>query len=97
MKVVRTLFQFIYEFFYELILGCSHHRLTRPFTLEKETYMVCLDCGKQLYYSPTLMRPLTPHELRRLRAVQASEVRMIPSGEETGTLIRRRTRKSNAA
>lgn len=69
----------VFHFFYEIAFGCSHDRLTRPFTLQRETYKVCLDCGKQIFYSPEDMRPLTGRELRRLRATQASEVKVLVS------------------
>jgi hypothetical protein len=52
----------------DLCLGCRHDRLTRPFTIEDESYMVCLDCGKQLFYSVQAMRRLNGRELRSLRA-----------------------------
>jgi len=35
----------------ELILGCWHQKISRPFTIAKQTYEVCLDCGKQFSYS----------------------------------------------
>src|SRR5215831_9506631 len=45
------------------LFGCSHRRLTRPITpLAKpgepssETYVVCLDCGKQFLYDWDHMR-----------------------------------------
>jgi hypothetical protein len=40
-----------------LVFRCSHRKLTRPITLRGEpgalctdTYVVCLDCGKQFAY-----------------------------------------------
>jgi hypothetical protein len=87
----------IFNFLYEIVLGCSHQHLTRPFTLQQETYKVCLDCGKQIYYSPVTMRQLTAREVRRMQAAQAGEVRVMPSGVGTPTLIPARARKSNAA
>jgi DNA-directed RNA polymerase subunit RPC12/RpoP len=46
-----------------LMFRCSHRRLTRPVTpVSKagvphgETYVVCLDCGKQFAYDLNLMR-----------------------------------------
>jgi hypothetical protein len=53
--------------FFDLFFGCHHDRLTRPFTIEDETYKVCLECGKHVFYSPITMRPLSHRELRRLR------------------------------
>jgi hypothetical protein len=34
----------------ELLFGCWHHNLSRPFTLSGWTYEVCLNCGKKLAY-----------------------------------------------
>ena len=46
-----------------LLSRCSHRRLTRPVTPvsrtgipQGETYIVCLDCGKQFSYDTTAMR-----------------------------------------
>jgi hypothetical protein len=35
----------------ELLLGCWHRNLSRPFTLSGWTYEVCLNCGKKLAYN----------------------------------------------
>ena len=94
MKILQAVFNFLYE----IILGCSHQHLTRPFTLQKETYKVCLDCGKQIYYSPVTMRPLTVREVHRLNASRAGEVRVMPTpGTAAPTLVPARARKTNAA
>lgn len=90
MKILRAIFNFLYETF----LGCSHQHLTRPFTLEQETYKVCLDCGKRVYYSATNMRPLTVLEVRRM---SAGEVRVMPIKNGGPRLVPVRARKSNAA
>lgn len=92
MKILRAIFNFLYE----TILGCSHQHLTRPFTLEHETYKVCLDCGKRLYYSAVDMRPLTVLEARRINAVSA-EVRVMPVKPAGPRLVPVRARKTNAA
>jgi len=34
----------------EIIFGCWHHDISRPFTLSGRTYEVCLVCGKQFAY-----------------------------------------------
>ena len=34
----------------ELLFGCWHRNLSRPFTLSGWTYEVCLNCGKKLAY-----------------------------------------------
>lgn len=93
MNILRAVFNFLYE----IVLGCSHQHLTRPFTLEKETYKVCLDCGKRIYYSAATMRPLNVRELRRLHTAHAGEVRVMPAVSGAPTLVPARARKSNAA
>lgn len=93
MNVLRAIFNFLYE----TILGCSHQHLTRPFTLEHETYKVCLDCGKRVYYSAATMRPLTVLEVRRMHAAAAGEVRVMPATADRPQLVPARARKSNAA
>ena len=35
---------------FELLFGCRHRNLSRPFTLSGWTYEVCLNCGKKLAY-----------------------------------------------
>ncbi len=76
MTWLRNFFAYIYD----ILLGCRHASLTRPFTIEEETYEVCLDCGKQLYYSLDMMRTLSAREVRHLRAARSNaEVTMIPA------------------
>lgn len=41
---------------YDLLLGCPHRHMTRPFTIDKRTYCVCCDCGKEFTYSLQTMR-----------------------------------------
>lgn len=48
--------------FLEFLFGCVHHSQTRPFTLNKTCYTVCLDCGRELPYSWAEMRTLKPAE-----------------------------------
>ena len=35
---------------FELLFGCWHRNLSRPFTLSGWTYEVCLNCGKKFAY-----------------------------------------------
>lgn len=91
-----NIFSAIFNFLYETVIGCRHQHLTRPFTLKQETYMVCLDCGKQIYYSPVSMRPLTGREVRRMHAAHTGELRVMPSVSGS-QLVPARARKSNAA
>ena len=66
------------EFLYDALFGCRHERLTRPFTLEQQTYKVCLDCGGHVFYSAERMEPLTAREIRRMKKIHAGEVRIFP-------------------
>lgn len=75
MSILRAIFSFLCE----ILLGCRHDRLTRPFTIEQQTYKVCLSCGKHIYYSADAMRPLSARELRRMQAVQSGELRVVPA------------------
>jgi len=47
-------------YIYDAIFGCRHSNVTRPFTMGKdsgkETYKVCLDCGRELAYSVNTMK-----------------------------------------
>jgi hypothetical protein len=36
---------------YDVIFGCRHAKLSRVFTIEGETYRVCLQCGTKLPFS----------------------------------------------
>jgi hypothetical protein len=38
---------------FELMFGCWHRNLSRPFTLSGWTYEVCLNCGKKFAYTRT--------------------------------------------
>ena len=82
MSILRAIFNFLYE----ILLGCRHDRLTRPFTIQQQTYKVCLDCGKHLFYSADTMRPLRGRELRRIHAVQSGELKVVPVSATTNTL-----------
>jgi hypothetical protein len=56
MSFIASFFGYIYD----AIFGCRHGNVTRPFTMRKddskETYKVCLDCGRELAYSATTMK-----------------------------------------
>ena len=89
--------QSLLGFFYDILFGCRHWSQTRPFTLEQQTYKVCLDCGKQIYYSPERMTPLSAREIRRMKAAAAGQVTVMTTSMNVGGLLTRRTNKSNAA
>ncbi len=99
---MNTIIEFVssvFGFVYEMLFGCRHNRQTRPFTIEAETYKVCLDCGRQIFYSPERMTPLTMREIRRMKAAQTHSgiVRVMPSTVAERKLITERGRKSTAA
>lgn len=49
----------------DLLFGCSHQHQSRPFTLNKSCYTVCLDCGHEMPYSWCEMRPITRADKHR--------------------------------
>lgn len=87
---VRLGMQFLADVLAKIVnffFGCHHERLTRMFTLEQETYKVCLDCGSHIYYSLETLRPLSPRELRRMRAARAGEVRVMPASAASPSML----------
>lgn len=74
-----TLLQSIYGFFCEIFFGCSHGHLTRPFTLQAQSYKVCLDCGKQFPYSLEKMRVLHTWEAAKAQPAQVTELTPTPA------------------
>ena len=83
---MKKILQAILDFFYEIFLGCRHSHLTRPFTIQHETYKVCLDCGKRIYYSPETLLPLSAREVRRLEAARAGELKVVPIASSASAL-----------
>lgn len=59
----------------EFLFGCVHSNQTRPFTLNKNCYTVCLDCGRELPYSWTEMRTLKLGECVHAHPATCDEVR----------------------
>jgi len=45
---------------FHFAFGCHHNQLSRVFTLNKRTYQVCFECGREFEYSWAQM-----HSLRR--------------------------------
>ncbi len=89
--------QSLLGFFYDIVFGCRHWSQTRPFTLEQQTYKVCLDCGKQIYYSTERMTPLSAREVRRMKAAAHGPVTVMSTPMPAGGFFARRANKSNAA
>ena len=88
--------QSLLGFIYDVVFGCRHGSLTRPFTLEQQTYKVCLDCGKQIYYSSERMSALSAREVRRMKAT-LSPVTVISTPLPASSFMNRPANKSNAA
>ena len=86
----------VLEMVYDTLFGCGHDRLTRPFTLKKQTYMVCLDCGRHVYYSAERMEPLSSAEIRRMRKIHASEIKILPPPARGPQLVPSADNKSSA-
>lgn len=97
MSKITACLRAVVDFFTEILFGCSHTKLTRPFTIRGETYMVCLSCGKQLYYSAKEMRPLSMSEVRRMKAATVADVKIMPVPVTVPTLVPVQDRKPNVA
>jgi len=61
--------------FLAFLFGCLHRNQTRPFTLNKFCYTVCLDCGRELPYSWASMRTLRAAECTGDHAPSRKEIR----------------------
>ena len=96
-SVYMNWIQSLLGFLYNILFGCRHWSQTRPFTLEQQTYKVCLDCGKQIYYSRERMTPLSAREVRRMKTTTAGPMTVVPTSMPTGSFFTRRANKSNAA
>ena len=91
-ETLMRLLSFIRTAAIDLCLGCRHQRVTRPFTIEQESYLVCLDCGRQLFYSLETMRRISAREQGRLRAARGLK------GVSAATAqVQRTTQASNLA
>lgn len=64
------------------VFGCKHDRMTRPFTIQKQSYMVCLECGQKVFYSTEKMRRLSRREVRHMRSAHAGVLQMQPGRAE---------------
>jgi hypothetical protein len=45
---------------FESVFGCHHQDLSRVFTIQKRTYRVCFECGREFDYSWELMHTERP-------------------------------------
>ena len=60
--------------------GCSHRRTTLPMTHDDETYVVCLECGRQFAYDWARMRGARRWPFHRLQQDQPPG----PEGDRSG-------------
>ncbi|HEY4049837.1 MAG TPA: hypothetical protein VGM27_23495 [Acidobacteriaceae bacterium] len=67
------------SFLFQFVMGCRHRHQSRPFTLDKQTYKVCLECGMVIHYSLERMAPLGAWEQRELGIANTNRRRMISS------------------
>jgi hypothetical protein len=63
--------------FLDWLRGCAHRRTTFPITLQSETYIACLECGRHLPYDWTAMR-VTSHRNARLIGAATVKERLRP-------------------
>jgi len=61
MYFLRSILNALCDFFF----GCSHQHTTRPFTIARRTYRVCLDCGAERPYSVATWSYVPLRELRQ--------------------------------
>jgi hypothetical protein len=93
MGLIRSLLEFVYD----VLFGCRHRSQTRPFTLEQQTYKVCLDCGSKIYYSKERMTPLSAREVRRMKAGEIGALTVVPASAHAQMMVQGAAGKSNAA
>ncbi len=79
----------------DMLFGCWHRRRTMPISPRVgpggrkrpapfDTYVVCLDCGKEFPYDWKTMRALTPAEIKRSTATLAAQQRPVSQAEPVG-------------
>lgn len=59
---------------FAFLFACLHRNQTRPFTLNRRCYTVCVDCGRELPYSWARMRALKPSECEDVRRNACEEI-----------------------
>lgn len=79
MRVLRSAIHAISSVF-----GCQHDRLSRPFTIQHQSYMVCLDCGHKVFYSMQEMRKLSRREIRHLQVFTTASGKAVAAAHAHG-------------
>jgi hypothetical protein len=62
-QLVKKLLNFLQVIIHHLF-ECHHSDLSRVFTIKHRTYQVCLECGRELDYSLSLMHIAPSHTPR---------------------------------
>jgi hypothetical protein len=76
-------------FLINFLLGaCRQCNQSRPFTLDNQTYKVCLDCGKEIGYSLENMAPLRLKEQRKLIASAGRTQQTLHIGQLSESAVR---------
>jgi RNA polymerase-binding transcription factor DksA len=57
-----------------LLRRCRHRDQSRPFTLDRQTYTVCLSCGKEIGYSLEKMVPLSSRQWRKIKPQKLTDL-----------------------
>jgi hypothetical protein len=77
----------ILQVLFHYLLECHHSDLSRVFTIKHRTYQVCLECGRELDYSLSLMH-IAPSQTPRDSAANACRaawsVQGVPSQNSGG-------------
>jgi hypothetical protein len=64
--------------------ACRHRPQSRPFTLENQTYKVCLHCGMVIPYSLENMAPLSFRERRELKMTRQAGTSGLEASRQLG-------------
>jgi hypothetical protein len=61
----------------DALFGCNHLQLSRVFTIQKRTYQVCVECGREFEYSWASMhrnqRTVADHDYAPLKPGSEAE------------------------
>lgn len=63
----------------ELLFGCRHRRKTFPLTKSNDTYVVCLDCGKEFVYDWREMRVGVVRDINKSSVAKMEALQEFPT------------------
>lgn len=70
------------------LFGCPHQNLSRVFTFRKrDTYQVCLDCGREFEYSLEAMQIIEERPVRVLAPDPVAQARALVVGKRSGSVV----------